>query len=77
MAAEIDGDTVMMNIETGHYFGLDDIGSAAWKAIEKPSPIASIQTSLLEQYDVSSEQCTRDLLTFLSELLEQRIIHLV
>jgi len=34
LTAEVDGEIVMMSIEQGRYFGLDDIGSDIWKRLD-------------------------------------------
>lgn len=77
VAAAIEGDTVMMNVESGHYFGLDDIGTAAWEALQQPQSIAQIRDQLLQQYDADETQCGNDLIDFFGELLAQDIVHVV
>ena len=42
LAAEVDGEIVMMSIEQGLYFGLDDIGSDIWKRIDPPCLFADL-----------------------------------
>ncbi len=41
VASDIDGETVMMSIENGEYYGLDDIGSRIWELIEKPVKVSA------------------------------------
>lgn len=54
----------MMSIENGEYYGLDDIGSRIWELID----------TLLERFDVDRETCERDVLKFLNELDEDKIL---
>ena len=42
ITAEVDGEVVMMSIEQGQYFGLDDIGSDIWKRLEQPCPFSAL-----------------------------------
>src|ERR1700730_3673084 len=51
LTAEVDGEIVMMSIEQGRYFGLDDIGSDIWKRIEQPCSFASLIDRLAADYD--------------------------
>ena len=74
VASDIDGETVMMSIENGKYYGLDDIGSRIWQLIEKPVKVADLIDTLLERFDVARETCERDVLKFLNELNEDKIL---
>ncbi len=74
VASDIDGETVMMSIENGKYYGLDDIGSHIWKLIEKPVKVSDLIDMLPERFDVDRETCERDVLKFLNELNEDRIV---
>ena len=54
VASEIDGETVMMSIENGQYYGLDLIGSHIRELIKTPIKVSDLVDTLLEQYDVDS-----------------------
>jgi hypothetical protein len=72
--ADIAGDTVMMNVEQGEYYGLDAIGTRIWRLLEHDVRIEEICTLLGNEYEVSDTQCRDDILCFLQELLEHHII---
>ena len=72
--SDIDGETVMMSIENGEYYGLDDIGSRIWELIEHPVKVSDLIDTLLERFDVDRETCKIDVLKFLNELNEDRIL---
>jgi len=72
--AGIDGETVMMSIATGQYYGLDTIASDIWNMLEKPTKVQTICQQLLEDYDVDSQQCHKDVLAFLNSLKDNNII---
>ena len=74
VASDIDGETVMMSIESGKYYGLDDIGSRIWEFIEKPIKVSDLIDTLLERFDVDRETCEKDVLKFLNELNEDKIL---
>src|SRR5260370_1439590 len=50
LAAEVDGEIVMMSIEHGRYFGLDDIASAIWKRIDPPCPFGDLIDRLAAEW---------------------------
>ena len=74
VAADMDEETVMLNIEKGTYYGLDGIGSHIWQLIEKPHAVRSIVASLLEEYDVEGTVCQNDVLDFLNQLSSRGLI---
>jgi hypothetical protein len=74
VASDIDGETVMMSIENGKYYGLDDIGSRIWELIEKPIRVSDLIDTLLGRYEVDRKTCERDVLKFLNELNEDEIV---
>jgi len=74
VASDIDGETVMMSIENGKYYGLDDIGSRIWELIEQPIKVSDLIDALLERFDVDRETCERDVLKFLNELNDDKIL---
>ena len=74
VASDIDGETVMMSIENGKYYGLDDIGSRIWELIEKPVKVSDLIDTLLERFDVDRGTCEKDVLKFLNELDEDKIV---
>ncbi|MDQ8205645.1 lasso peptide biosynthesis PqqD family chaperone [Pelagicoccus sp. SDUM812003] len=67
-------ETVMMDIESGNYFGLGLIGSRIWQLIETPNSIQQILDSLLAEYEVEKEQCLEDIIDFLDQLAQNRIV---
>jgi hypothetical protein len=44
VAADMDGETVMMSIEAGEYFGLNDVGTFLWEFMAEPVRILSGET---------------------------------
>jgi len=64
----------MMSVENGKYYGLDDIGSRIWELIERPVKVSDLIDTLLERFDVDRETCEIDVLKFLNELNEDKIL---
>ena len=75
-ASEIDEEIVMMNIQSGKYFGMDAIGSRIWELIDEKIRVKDIISTLLEEYDVTEEQCRKDVLDFLNELYDQQLVEI-
>jgi hypothetical protein len=76
LAAEVEGEIVMMSIERGSYFGLDDIGSDIWKRIEQPCTFATLIDGLAVAYDADRATITADVRALLDRMAEQDVVRL-
>lgn len=74
LSADMAGDTVMMGIEQGEYYGLNAIGTRIWHLLEHDMSVQEICTLLRREYDVSDTQCRDDVRRFLQELFEHHVI---
>ncbi|MDH5523358.1 MAG: PqqD family peptide modification chaperone [Desulfobulbaceae bacterium] len=70
----LDGETVILDMDCGVYNSANEIGSYIWALLEEPQPFSAIRESTLAEYEVSEEQCTIDLLAFLKEMLDHKLI---
>lgn len=69
LAADMSGETVMMSVESGQYFGLTAVGSAIWDMLESPTSLDQIVERLCATYEIAEKTCRDDAETFLSKLL--------
>ncbi len=74
ISSDIDGEKVMMSIESGEYFGLDPVGTRIWELIENPIEVNSLVEQLIDEFDVSREQCEADTFEFLEQLFEKNLL---
>src|SRR5207248_2449559 len=70
----VDGETVLMNVGTGKYYKLDDIGTRVWTLIEKPTSVGAVRDQLLQEFNVEQAACEADVLVLLNKLLENDLI---
>jgi hypothetical protein len=71
----IDSEAVLLSLQTGEYFGLNDVGASVWAAIQRPRTVAEIRDALLTEYDgVDETACTAELLDFLERMLALRLV---
>lgn len=67
----LDQESVLLNLETEQYFGLDPMGTRMWQLLTASENIDAAYRQLLEEYDVEPEML-RD---HLSELLGRLVDH--
>jgi hypothetical protein len=71
---EIDGEVVMLSIENSEYYGMDKVGSRIWQLLEKPMPFKELVARLMDEYEVSEEQCRLDTLGFIKKMTDKKIL---
>ena len=69
LAAEMDGELVMMSIENGAYYGIGGVGAAIWALLEHPTSIDALVHAICKEYAVDDAVCRTDVLAFAGELL--------
>ena len=74
MTADMNGSAVMMDIMTGKYYNLGQVGGRIWELLEESMTVAALVEKLTAEYDVSAEQCRSDITPFLTKLLEQGLL---
>lgn len=73
-AQEVDGEMVLLDMESENYFGLDEVGTAIWQAMQEYGTLQEVFNAMLEQYDVEEEVLERDLSDFVEKLLESGLV---
>jgi hypothetical protein len=76
LTAEVDGEIVMMSIEHGRYYGLDDIGSDIWRRIEPPCSFAELIDRLAADYDAERTTIAADVQALLGRMAAQDVVRL-
>ncbi|MFN6571186.1 thymidylate synthase [Nostoc minutum NIES-26] len=72
--SDIGGEAVILHLKTGIYHGLNEIGARIWTLIQEPKAVKDIKYILLEEYEVETERCDRDLIALLNDLLAAGLI---
>lgn len=72
--SKLNEEVVILDLKSESYYGLNHVGATIWQSLQKPKTVSEIQDLILNKYDVESEQCDRDLITFLEELKHQGLI---
>ncbi len=70
---EFDGETVLLDLERGEYFGLDEIGALMWRALaggESPREVAS---RLVADFDVEPARLLSDVVSLADQLIARRL----
>ena len=67
--AELDEEVVLLNVETGVYFGLDAIGARIWTLLAGGADEDNVCERLLDEYEVDVREVRADVASFLDLLV--------
>ncbi len=76
VSCDLSGEAAILNLKTGTYFGLNEVGARIWNLIKEPKTVNEIRDTLLQEYEVEPGQCEADLLGLLNELAAKELIEI-
>jgi hypothetical protein len=73
---DLDGEAVLLNVQSGKYFGLDSIGTRVWNLLVEHGSLSAAYQTVLEEYDVDADRLRSDLLALVDQLANNGLIQL-
>lgn len=74
LSTEVDGEAVLMCIESGLYYTMDSIGSVVWSMLEKPQSLGDIQSRLVEHFAGDADTIREESNKYLEDLVERKLV---
>ena len=74
MARQLGEETVILDLESGTYFGLDPVGARIWQLMKEGKSLAEICDVMLNEYEVSREKLERDASALAQDLAARNLI---
>jgi hypothetical protein len=74
LRAERDGIAVLLDLKRAVYFGLDEVGTVAWREIEQGATTESIAIRVCEEYDAPADAVRDDMREFIADLRRRRLV---
>lgn len=68
VSSDLEGEVVILDLRSGNYFGLEEVGARVWELIQEPITVEGLLAAILDEYDVERERCRRDLSALLRAL---------
>ena len=65
---ELDGESVVLDLNSERYYGLDEVGTRMWQLLVSSDSIEDAYQALLNEYKVEPQRLRDDLRDLLSEL---------
>ena len=77
VSRELDGETVVLNLETGIYFGLDPVATDIWRALQTDGTLQGALDTVRGQYDVAPDVLRDDLLRLVNSMATKGLLQAV
>jgi len=74
LSTELDDETVILDMESGVYSGLNSVGTSIWKLLEHEISFANLRRELMKEYKAPKDVFETDILLFLRELVSNNLI---
>jgi Coenzyme PQQ synthesis protein D (PqqD) len=76
VSRELEGEAVILNLESGTYFGLDQVGTRIWSLLQEDGSLRRTFDAIHQEYDVAQEILERDILRLVEELRAKGLVSL-
>lgn len=70
----IDGEAVIINLDTGNYYSLVDVGSFIWSLVDKGASASEIQNQIVQTYQGDAQDIDRGVHELLAQLQQENLI---
>ena len=74
ISADLAGEAVILNPESGVYFSLNEVAALIWNEMETAKTAQDLYSVIMEGYDVESQKCKVDVLRILDDLVKHNLV---
>ncbi len=71
---ELQGEGVLLQLDTGEYYGLDATAERMWTLVAEYGDLAVVETRLLEEFEVEPDVLSRDLDRLVDDLIARQLV---
>ena len=74
VSCDLAGEMVILSLQSGQYFGLNEVGARIWNLIQEPKTVGVVFEALLQEYDVTPDQLEGEVLELLEKMAINQLI---
>ena len=74
LSRKLDDEMVLLNLDSGEYFGLNDTGTRVWELLADGRSRQEVINCLTEEFEVAAEDASGHVATLCDELLEAGLL---
>ena len=76
LSQEVNGETVILDLKSESYFGLDEVGTRIWQLLQEHGDVQKAFDVMLGEFDVEEDQLENDMNALLDKMLENGLLHI-
>jgi len=76
LQAKLDGEMVLMHIDSAEYFGMDKTTTHIWELLEENLSLELLVQKLMSLYDVDYDTCKNDVRPVIEDMVERKFLFL-
>ena len=74
MSRLVGEETVLLDLQSGMYFGLDGVGMRIWESIGKGLTLGETSKVIMSEFEVDEATAQSDVFEFFSDLVERGLL---
>jgi hypothetical protein len=74
VSCDIEGEAIILNLDSGVYYGLNPVGARIWDLIQVPRTVREVRDAVLNEYEVEPMRFEHELMALLRELETEGLI---
>jgi hypothetical protein len=74
VSSTVEGEAVILNMETGVYYGLNTVGAWVWEQLQSPKTVDELLSGLVSEFEVDEDRGEADLMALLEDLAGASLI---
>lgn len=77
MSQEVNGETVILDLNGESYFGLDNVGTRIWQLLHEDGDLKVVFDILQKEFDVDANTLSEDMKNFIDDLIARELVKIV
>ena len=74
---EFDGESVLVDLRRGEYYGLDGVGAVLWEQLQNGTTLTEMVEAVTLRHEVDEATCLSDVAKLLDQLFAGQLIEMV
>ena len=74
LSQEVNGETVILDLKSESYFGLDEVGTRIWQLLQEHGEAKKVFDVMLDEFDVDADTLASDMKNLIDDLVDKGLI---
>jgi hypothetical protein len=74
--SEVAGEVVILHLQQGVYYGLNNVGARIWQLIQQPRTVDEVCDLIAQEFDAPKTQIERDVAALFDDLLSRGMVEI-